>query len=334
MKRLRTAGVVLGFIALTVPGLPSVAHADPPPAVPQQASEADAHFREGVALYKEQSFAAALVEFRKAYAVQPDWHVLYNIGITQLELRDAAGALTALDRYMHEASRISDKRKAEVLEQLEKLRGRVGTLRVAVNREGAEITIDDVSVGKSPLPGPVVVNIGPRRVVAMLPSGQKVSRLVDVASRDSVAADLVFAEEAPANVAIAPPPSPLVAPAPFPEAPPPAQRKHDYLWVGIVATGTLAAAGTVTGLLALKAKTNAENDAAEFGTSASSLEDANSQKHTLAGVTDVLFGSALVAAGVTMYFGLRHPAAPTASSTGSALAISLAPSGVSLSAGF
>ena len=83
MMRARRAWVFVGVLALSAPGLPSAALADSPPPAPQKAEEADEHFRVGVALYKEQSFAAALVEFRKAYAVLPDWHVLYNIGITQ-----------------------------------------------------------------------------------------------------------------------------------------------------------------------------------------------------------------------------------------------------------
>ncbi len=223
MSLLRRAGFFLGSQALAALVASSgVALADPPPPAPEQAAQADVHFREGVTLYKEQSFPAALVEFRKAYAVLPDWHVLYNIGITQLELKDDAGAFTALDRYLHQASGIADKRKEEVTAQVERLKTRIGTLRITVNRVGAEVTIDDVSVGRAPLAAPIVVNIGTRRIAATLPEGRQTSRVVDVASRDDVTVDLTFAEDLPPPVAPAPSiPIPLPSvPAPVPEPPP------------------------------------------------------------------------------------------------------------------
>ncbi len=336
MTRSWPAWLLSGLLGLGVFDVSPPANADPPPPAADKAVDADAHFRQGVSLYKEQSFAAALVEFRKAYAILPDWHVLYNIGITELELKDDAGALNALGRYLHEASGISEKRKEDVEAQVERLRDRVGTLAVSVNRAGAEVTIDDVSVGKSPLPGPIVVNVGPRRVVATLPGGQEASRVVDVASRDRVAVDLAFAEESAPSAATAPLPEPprpppVAAPPPVPEEPPPAHRA-DSLWVGFVTTGALAAGGAVTGILALKARSDAEADASQLGVSASTLQDANAQKRTLAAVTDALLGSAIVAGGVTLYFALRHPGRRAASSA--AFSVSLAPTAASLSVGF
>jgi hypothetical protein len=327
---------VAGFLALAAMGVPSAARAEPPQPAPEQAAAADGHFRQGVALYKEQSFAAALVEFRKAYAILPDWHVLYDIGITQVALKDDAGAFTAFTRYLREGSTISDKRKAEVEASLERVRDRIGTLRVAVNREGAEITVDDVSVGKSPLSEPLVVNIGPRMVVATLPGGQKASRLVDVASRDSVSVDLEFAGEAqpiPVGTVAVPSTSPEQATLPPPDAAP---RPHqpDYLWVGVVTTAALTAGGVVTGLLALKAKSDSDSDVSQFGTTASALQDANSQKRTFAAVTDALLGSAVVAGGITLYFALRHPSASAGSTGTVALRLSLEPRGLYVSGGF
>jgi hypothetical protein len=300
-------------------------------------TEANLHFRQGVALFKEQSFAAALVEFRKAYRVLPDWRVLYDIGMTQLELKDDAGAITALEQYLREASGISDSRRSEVKAEVDRLRLRVGTLGISVNREGAEVTIDDVSVGKAPLAQAVVVNIGRRRVVAMLPDGRQTSRLVDVAAKESVQVDLLLEEEGPSKVEAPPPPvlpapAPSVATAPLPEAPPPVHRP-DYLWLGVTASGALVAGGVVTGLLALKAKTDADNDIARPGLDRSALQNANSQMHTWAAVSDALFASAAVAGGVTLYFALRHTAVPASASAGAWSAL-LTPGRVSLQGEF
>ncbi len=99
-------------------------------------------------------------------------------------------------------------------------------------------------------------------------------------------------------------------------------------------TGVLAAAGAVTGGLALRAKNDADNDAAQLGGSSSALQDANSQKHTLANVTDALLGSAIVAGGVTLYFALRHPKGPPYASTLSDWTVGVTPVGVVVSSEF
>jgi hypothetical protein len=350
MKRPRF--LLLVAIAIAVP---LRAQADEPTLVPSSPSpstsstaEADLHFRQGVVRYKEQSFAAALVEFRKAYSILPDWRVLYDIGMTELELNDAAGAFTSLDRYLGQASGISEKRKAEVQAQLEKLKLRVGRLRVSVSVDGAEVLVDDLPVGKSPVPRPIVVEIGRRRVVASLPDGRELSRLVDVAAQEDVPVDFVIppqplpipAQPQPASAPSFPPPPPATepelssSPAPFPEAAP-VLHQADLLWVGYVTTGALLAGGILTGAFALGAKNAASSDASQFGVSTTSLDDANNRKHVLAGVADALFASAALAGGVTLYFALRHPGRLRARSAFSASwSITAGPTGAILWAAF
>ena len=62
----------------------SPARADDPkkdaPPVASKSDEASQHFRSGVAFYKDHDFAAALVEFKRAYELVPNYGVLYNLG--------------------------------------------------------------------------------------------------------------------------------------------------------------------------------------------------------------------------------------------------------------
>ena len=71
----------------------SLAHADSKDA-------ARSHFEHGVELYREGDFRAALIEFQRAYEASPNYKVLYNLGQTNLELQDYAGALKALRGYL------------------------------------------------------------------------------------------------------------------------------------------------------------------------------------------------------------------------------------------
>ena len=55
------------------------------------------HFQAGVQFYKENDFRAALIEFKRAYELAPNFKVLYNLGQTSLELQDYASALRSFE---------------------------------------------------------------------------------------------------------------------------------------------------------------------------------------------------------------------------------------------
>ena len=142
------------------------------PARVSAAPEADArlasameHFEQGIALYEEGDYSAALFEFEKAYETKPDYRLLYNIGVTALELRDYVAARDALGRYLAEGGAdIAAQRRVEVEGQLETLEGRIGTVTVDCAVNGARVTIDGEPVGTTPFEAPLVVNIGKHRV--------------------------------------------------------------------------------------------------------------------------------------------------------------------------
>ncbi len=71
-------------------------------AAPARADTDDArsHFTRAVELFKEGDFRAALIEFQRAYDASPNYKVLYNLGQTNLELQDYAGALRAFRGYL------------------------------------------------------------------------------------------------------------------------------------------------------------------------------------------------------------------------------------------
>ena len=48
------------------------------------------HFERGVDYYGEGDYRAALIEFQRAYSIQPTYRLLYNLGQVAYELRDYA----------------------------------------------------------------------------------------------------------------------------------------------------------------------------------------------------------------------------------------------------
>ncbi len=66
------------------------------------------------------------------------------------------------------------------------LEQRIGRLQIETPEVGAEVFVDDVLVGKTPLRALVAVNGGPRKVDLVAPSGDHQTRQVDVGSGEIV----------------------------------------------------------------------------------------------------------------------------------------------------
>lgn len=296
MRRRLAAAAVSALFVLAI-AAPSLAAPDGEDAKPKLAELAQRHFRRGVELYDEADFATALVEFRRAYETLPEFRVLYNIGQAEYQLQLYAAALKSFRLYLDQGGeRISASRRADVEREVARLEGRVARLHVS-GPAGLEVFVDDEHVGQLPLPLPLVVSAGRRRLrTSEGPSGTRLSRTVEVAGGDDVRVDLgtegsKAASTAPKSREPGQAPGPTVAP-------------HVVTWV---VTGGLAAGATVTGVLALGASSDlADRRARVPGTvTAAELEAAASKSKDLALATDLLGAAAIAGAGVSLYLTLR-----------------------------
>ncbi|HSY22991.1 MAG TPA: PEGA domain-containing protein [Polyangiaceae bacterium] len=259
--------------------------------------EAARHFDQGVKLYEEGDWRGALVEFERAYATLPNYRVLYDIGQSRFQLQEYAGALDALQKYLAEGgSEIPAERREKVTATIEDLNMRVAHLHITANVEGAEVAVDDVAVGTTPLPEPITVSVGRRRI-SLTPQGRApVVRFVDVAGQDTV--------EVPLNVEAAPEPktlpaTPAVALATVP--PVPASRRSTVpAWIGFGVGAAGAFVGTYFGIMAVDDKHDLDrqctNKVCPEG-SQSLIDDSN--RNALVSTIGVVAGAAGVAFGIT-----------------------------------
>ncbi|RYE93362.1 MAG: PEGA domain-containing protein [Myxococcales bacterium] len=292
---MRTPSLVWVTLAVGLALAPPVA-AQPAPA-PAKA-EALQRFNRGVELSREGDARAALVEFRRAYELLPNYRVLYNIGQVSYELQDYVTALRSFEEYLAGGgAEISKKRRAEVDRELEKLRPRVATAAVSASVEGAEVSVDDVPVGRAPLAEPLRLNPGKHRVTAVAPGKQGAAQTIDVAGGDRVQVDLRLDDEArPAPAA----PLALVATrAPVP-------------WLAWGLTGALALGTGVTGFLALRASSRLDEQKGSLPVRRDDLDSTRGQMRGLALATDILGGATLVTGAIATYLTLRRPAGPVA----------------------
>jgi len=194
-----------------------------------------------------------------------------------------------------------------------------------------------VSVGKSPLKA-ITVNPGRHRISASKEGRTSASKTIEVASFDTVNVTLDLPETAKPNETT-PPPLPTVSAAPTVTAsatsttPPPPPPKS-IPWAGWVVTGMAAIGAGVTGGLALSKNGElAEMRKPDSGATKQQLSDTASSTATLALVSDILTGAAVISGVVTLYFTVRDPPAATTPKKEGALRelkLGVAPGGLEL----
>jgi hypothetical protein len=279
------------------------------PARADNPEEAKARFGRGVELYKEGDYRAALIEFRRAHELAPNYKVLYNIGQANLELSDYAGAVVAFRRYLDEGKGDVPAEKRKLVEgEIEKLEARVARVTVKVDLEGAEVTVDDVVVGKTPLAQPVLVSAGRRRIAIVRAGVPAASRVVDLAGGDRPTVTFDVAKEPPpasTTPAVVATGAPAPTASPPPEPPPPPPRSETPVYVGLGVTGALGIGTGIVGLLALSAKGSLDKQLDKVPGDSTAIQDRRDQVKSLALVTDVLGAATLVSGAVTTYLALR-----------------------------
>src|SRR5258706_11621719 len=159
MRRISRSAAAIA-IAAQLSLVPSGAHAQPASGTPTQASadEAGVHFRRGIDLFKEADFRGALIEFRRANQIAPNFRVQYNLAQCYLEMQDYAGALRAFQAYLSEGkAQVPRDRRAQVEGEIKKLQSRVAPVEITSNVARAQGRVDDDVVGTTPLDKPVLV---------------------------------------------------------------------------------------------------------------------------------------------------------------------------------
>jgi hypothetical protein len=290
-----------------------------PPAPPSE--EASARFRSGVAFFKDKDFAAAQVEFKRAYELVPNFTVLFNIGQTARELKDYAAALSAFEKYLEEGgAKIPAARRKDVTAYVDELTRKVGRVKITASVDGAELAIDDVAVGVSPLAASVVVNVGRHKLSATSTGYSPAQRVVDVAGMSETPVNLELAKIDSAAVPV---------PGDPPRADPPKLSTPTIVWVMLGTTAAAGVAAGVTGGLAVASRGALKNALGTFPGDPAAITAAQGKTRTLAITTDILGGITVAGAVTTVV--LYFVAPKTASKVEKApVSLDVSPAGIGL----
>jgi len=310
----------MNFAFAAVVGLGSPPPATSPSAPPLEEETEDVavrdardHFRRGVELFEDANFEAALFEFNIAYERAPNYRLFYNIAVAEMELNDYASAQTSFRRYLEEGgSEVNDRRREKVEAELAKLADWVGVIAVETEPPGMIVVVDGKEVGPSPVEVPA--NIGTRTVEASAEGYVNAREEVSVAGAE-VSRVLLRLEprEAAATTSLVQPDRQQVQPVrgtTSAEQNERVKRLRLGTWISLGVAGAAGVGAVVTGVLALGARDDLEQE--QTGeTTRDELDDLSNRARTLGIVTDGLIAVGVVAVATAVGFGVASRRAQT-----------------------
>lgn len=265
---------------------------------------ARASFYRGIERFQDGSFDAALTEFQGAYASVPTYRLLYNIAQTYFELHDYANCFRTLKDYVEQGGNdISSARRAQVKQLQHILRKRIAHLDIICSMDDAELRIDDVAVGRSPLASPVVVNPGPRKISATRPGSPLVTREVIMTEGEKATVRMEITPraskpsqpQAAQDELLSSTPSKAEVRAPQP------RTSRTWLIVSLTAASSSAVATGIFGWQMVLAKSEFDHEVAKATYDSAALERVRSRTLTYEYLTEGFAAATLISSGMTLY---------------------------------
>jgi hypothetical protein len=170
--------------------------------------EARKRFQEGVKLFDEKKFDLARASFLQAMALKPHPAILLNLAQTELVSGLSLEALGHFKQYLNDPATQGDPKRADAERGVAEARAKLPRAQVSVDMPGAEIFVDNVRVGTSPMGEAIDLKPGNHTFEAKK-DGKSARSTVDPAPGKITMVDL----------ALNPGAAPVVVPPPVPPAP-------------------------------------------------------------------------------------------------------------------
>ncbi len=207
----------------------------------EQSEDARKEFDRGVASFKEDRYKDAVSAFRRAYALNPSWKLLYNIGQCEAAAKRYGLAVDSFEQYLFEGGdNVPMERRDEVLQELGRLREMVGTVRFE-GPDGIAVAVDGTKRGVTPIAAGVLVAAGVAHVFSFERDGEPLGELEEkVRGGSSIKLKIPAPRQEGLHVdndAFAPPEIETA------ETPEKRGLAPAFFWTGVGATAAFAATG-------------------------------------------------------------------------------------------
>jgi hypothetical protein len=115
---------------------------------------------EGLSALEKSQWAEAHASFLAAWRINPQYQIASNLGVSEVKLGKYREAAEHLTYYLREApaKKVKERERAKVL--LDEALAKVATIKLTVTPTGADILVNGVVVGRSPLLDPLFVAPG------------------------------------------------------------------------------------------------------------------------------------------------------------------------------
>lgn len=153
-----------------------------------KAQEASERFERGVELYRAGDVQAANIEFKRAYAIDPNYRLLFNIAQASAELKDYVTAHRYFERYLEEGrGRVSRERKQLVEAEIARMRSYLGGVELQIEAADAAIFVDGVEKLPEEIEdGKLLLGAGRRTIAVTAPGYHRFETVIDVAGEDEL----------------------------------------------------------------------------------------------------------------------------------------------------
>lgn len=309
------ASLLVSCLVLAFAASPSVAAA----ADPAREAEGKKAFAAGVNLVQDPDgakFEEALPLFRKAYDLLGNWKVLGNLGICAMKLERDGEAIDAFEAFLRDGGKGIDKdERAQTQRDLDTLRAQSSKVHLEVPA-GSKYVLDERIAANGTkrsnryeVRGTTLdlrLRQGFHRLVVHTDKDQDLAWETELAAGAS-ASHRFEISAAPQASASAARPAVNDAPPPAPAAPSKGTPTSVYVAGGV--TGALVVGAVVTGVLAHGKHEDFDSVNGAVGHTKDEADALRSSGKSLALVSTVLTGAAVVGAGVTAYL-LFSPRSP------------------------
>jgi hypothetical protein len=175
-------------------GLATILWSTPSLAAPLAESltgSAKSDYEAGRILYADADYSGAALKWDVAYKTSHDARLLWNVAAARKAERKYAEVDRLVKQYLTEAKELTDADRAEAQQLLATIQAFLADVTLQVNEPGAQISVDGVVVGPTPIAEPLRLDIGQHVIVVNKPGFERVELNQQVTANTTLTVSLV-----------------------------------------------------------------------------------------------------------------------------------------------
>lgn len=269
-----------------------------------KAEQASERFERGVELYRAGDVRAANIEFKRAYAIDSNYRLLFNIAQASAELKDYVTAHRYFEQYLQEGQdEISQDRKSLVKSEIARMNSYLGQVELLIDAADATVFVDGVKrLPQEMKEGKLLVGAGRRTIAVTAPGYQRFERVLDIAGEDEIELEVDLQK-----LNAAPAPSTVVKVVPKKQSSRRSKQGMGSLfWAGVGTTTAFGAITLVLGFVTKRAERRNKLMIEQVPTTQIEIDQTARNLRGIAAITDISLGLTATAAVVTLAAGIAR----------------------------